>query len=248
MNFELYSQYYDLIYQDKDTSLEVEYLESTLSNAECSGRKLLEIGCGSGRHGELLQERGWQWRGIERSKEMANLARKKGLVVDVGEAEALELDIQRVDAVLALFHVVSYLTTNQQLRRFFRGVNKYLIKDGLFLFDIWYSPAVFFQRPEKRSKQVENGSLYVHREATPEVITEKNMVNVHYDLTITDKKNELSNRLQEMHPMRHFSLPELELWAEIAGFQQIMAEEWVTRKVPSEATWGVSILWRKQAQ
>ena len=46
--------------------------------------------------------------------------------------------------------------------------------------------------------------------------------------------------------MRHFSLPELDLLAQVAGFERINVEEWLTGAPPSEATWGVCLVMRKQ--
>ena len=47
--FDNYSQYYNLIYKDKDYETEVDYTHRLLTRFN-SGKKLLELGCGTGIH------------------------------------------------------------------------------------------------------------------------------------------------------------------------------------------------------
>ena len=76
--------------------------------------------------------------------------------------ELIESDIvhyiarEPVDAAVALFHVVSYLTSETQLETFAANVARSLKPGGLFLFDFWYGPAVLAQKPEVRVKQTSN--------------------------------------------------------------------------------------------
>ena len=45
--------------------------------------------------------------------------------------------------------------------------------------------------------------------------------------------------------MRHFSVPELDLFAEQSGFERLSAEAYLTGEVYSEDTWGVCFILRK---
>jgi len=49
----------------------------------------------------------------------------------------------------------------------------------------------------------------------------------------------------ETHPMRHFSLPELEWLASATGFERLCAEEFLTGASPGPDTWGLCLVWRK---
>ena len=239
MNFEAYSRYYDLLYGDKDTICEVDYVEALLAQHGCTGRSILELGCGSGRHGEVLKKRGWDWAGIERSPDMAALARLRGLEVVTGSAEGAVMTDRTFDTVTSLFHVVSYLTHNDQLRATFQNVYDHLIPGGLFIFDVWYSPAVYHQRPETRTREVEDDSTKVIRHATPEIDWNRNLVEARYDIEMIDKSTAETTSFNEIHPMRHFSLPELQFISSSCGFDWIFAEEWLTGNKPSDSTWGV---------
>src|SRR5215475_7564399 len=73
-NFQKYSAYYDLLYQDKDYAAEAKYVERTLRSANPDARKILELGSGTGRHGRLLAALGFSVHGIERSPDMVAMA------------------------------------------------------------------------------------------------------------------------------------------------------------------------------
>ena len=57
--FDAYSRYYDLLYQDKDYDGEVDYIDSLLRKYKTPGNDLLEFGSGTGKHGRLLIEKGY---------------------------------------------------------------------------------------------------------------------------------------------------------------------------------------------
>lgn len=243
-NFNLYSQYYNLLYQDKDTYKECEYVIDLLQQYKVLDKKLLEFGAGSGRHGKVFEQMSWQWSGIERSESMTQLARAAGLQIHQGDIANTKLE-GSFSVVLSLFHVVSYLTDNASLRATFQNAYQHLDTGGIFLFDVWYSPAVYFQQPEPRIKTVENEQIKVIRKATPTVDWNQNRVEVQYDIQVYAKVNAQVEHFTEIHAMRHFSLPELQLLADTIGFSWLHAEEWLTGKLPGTDTWGVCCLLKK---
>lgn len=244
--FELSSRYYNLLYQEKDTPTEATYIDQLLRNHGVPGRELLEFGSGTGRHAALLCSQGYSVHGIERSASMVAAAQEiEGFTCEQGDITTTK--VQRwFDAVLSLFHVVSYQTTNHGVRAVFANAAQHLRPGGLFLFDVWYSPAVTVQRPEVRVKRLLTSDLAITRIAEPTIHPNSNRVDVHYTMIAEDRASGAYHNFEETHPMRHFSLPELDLWAEITGFQRLTAEEWVTSAPPSEDTWGVCIVLRKQ--
>lgn len=244
-NFQLYSQYYDLIYHNKQTKQECDYIQALLTSNGLNGSKYLELGAGSGRHGVHFRSMGIEWAGIERSAKMAEQGQKKGLNIKVADISHPFNKEAKYDAVLALFHVISYLTDNKSLNATFKNASQSLKKGGLFLFDIWYSPAVYFQKPEERMKSVSNESLDIERKAIPTIDWNDNTVNVHYEIKVTEKENQKETHFSEDHLMRHFSLPEIKLIADFWDFQFLHAEEWLTGASPSQDTWGVCCLLQK---
>jgi len=74
-HFNLYSLYYDLLYSDKNYSDEVQYILNHLSPN--TNLKILELGCGSGGHAEILCRNGNQVVGIDLSEGMIDRAKQK---------------------------------------------------------------------------------------------------------------------------------------------------------------------------
>ena len=243
--FDAYSQYYDALYFDKDYRAETEYLTALLDQHGLNGRSVVEFGSGTGIHGSLLAERGYSVVGVERSLEMVTSARKlRGLKSIQGDICTIQLG-RKFDAVLSIFHVISYQTTNEKLQAVFQNAAEHLDLGGLFVFDFWYSPAVYFQKPSVRIKRISNSSVHITRIAEPVLHENDNCVDVKYTVFARDLKNGNTHTFEETHPMRHFSLPEIELYARTTGFELVVAEEFLTSNVPSKDTWGVCVVLRK---
>ena len=243
--FNAYSLYYDLLYKDKDYASEVAYIQNILKQHKIFSGDILELGSGTGKHGRLLAKYGYKVHGIERSSEMASQAlTNEGFSCQVGDICTINLK-NKYDAVLSLFHVISYQIDNKSVHAVFERTSEHLRSGGLFIFDVWYSPAVLTQRPSIRIKRLTNGNSEIIRIAEPTVCPNTNTVDVNYTIIINETPHGTINKLFENHPMRHFSLPEIDFLCETHGFQRVRAEEFLTCATPSEETWGVCIILRK---
>lgn len=243
--FDKYGRYYDLLYRDKDYIAEVDYIISLLTRYGCTGPNLLEFGSGTGRHGRLLAEQGYRVTGIERSPEMvAQAGSAPGFSCQVGDICTINLG-QSFDAVLSLFHVMSYQTRNHEVQAVFSRAKEHLQPGGLFIFDIWYSPAVYTQSPSVRVKRMSAEDIEVTRLAEPYQYPNENRVDVNYTIFVHETGGGNFSILSETHSMRHFSLPELDLIASSTGFERICAEEFLSRAPPSEKSWGLCLVLRK---
>jgi SAM-dependent methyltransferase len=250
--FGRYARYYDMLYSDKDYAAEAEYVAATIRSELPDARTVLELGCGSGRHGRLLAAKGFHVHGIERSREMVEMAQSTGSQVsdpgsftcDVGDAREVRLE-QNFDAVIALFHVVSYQTTNSDLHATFAAASRHLVSGGVFLFDVWHGPAVLAQRPERRVKTVVDEDLEIVRTARPLLDTQHNIVDVIYDIECRNRQSGESLRFAEDHRVRYLFPDEIECLAAENCLQLVKSEEFLTRGQPSSTTWGVAYLLRK---
>ena len=243
--FDAYGRYYDLLYHDKDYVAEVAYIDGLLDRYGIAGRELLEFGSGTGKHARLLAISGYRVTGVERSAEMIEQALPfPGVSYQQGDIRTVRLG-RTFDAVLSLFHVMSYQTTNADVEAVFARAAEHLGAGGLFVFDVWYSPAVHAQRPAVRVKRLSGDGVEITRLAEPELYPNDNRVDVHYTIFARDTTTGAVHTLTETHPMRHFSLPELDLLAVGAGFERLRAEAFLTGDPPSEASWGLCLVLRK---
>jgi SAM-dependent methyltransferase len=244
--FDAYSRYYDLLYREKDYEAEAGYVDDLLRHHGVAGRDLLEFGSGTGRHGRLLAERGYQVTGIELSAAMVTrAAAAKGFNCQQGDICTVRLG-RTFDVVLALFHVVSYQVSNQSVCAVFERAAEHLPAGGLFVFDVWYSPAVYAQHPEVRVKRVADGEVELTRIAEPTIWPNENRVDVNYTIFAREFATGVCRTLTETHRMRHFSLPEIDLLAARSGFERLSAEAFLTGEAPSECSWGLCIVLRRQ--
>lgn len=243
--FNAYSRYYDLLYRDKNYTAEALYIRHILNRHGVGQGDLLEFGSGTGKHGRLLGRMGFRVHGIERSDEMAAQALQgDGFTCQQGDICTVQLG-RSFDAVLALFHVVSYQVSNAAVSAVFARAAEHLHSGGLFVFDVWYSPAVYRSRPEVRVKRMADKSVGIVRIAEPEILPNENRVDVHYTVLVTPTRGGATETLTEVHPMRHFSLPELDLLASMHGFERMSAEAFLTGEPPGEDTWGVCLVMKK---
>lgn len=245
--FQQYSTYYDLLYKDKNYREESQYAIKKIKQFASNATQMLELGSGSGSHARYFCEAGFEVTGIERSPEMVAIAKAKKIIgfnPIVGDISSYEVP-QQFDVAISLFHVISYLSQNDALIDCFKMTHKHLNSDGIFMFDIWYSPAVYHQKPETRIKRLENDGIEIVRLAESEMESDANVVAVNFEVIIKDKATHITESITEKHLMRHFSIPEIKMLAAFTGFEVLLAEEFLTENVPSEDTWGVCFVLKK---
>jgi SAM-dependent methyltransferase len=242
-----YAQFYDMLYKDKDYESESNYIISLIKKYNPEAKSILDLGCGTGRHAELFSNKGFIVLGVDQSKYMLNEAmnrKNNNLDFIEGDIRFLKLD-KKFDVVTALFHVLSYQITNKDVESLIRTAYNHLNKNGLFIFDFWYGPAVIIQKPEVRIKELENDNVKFIRVAKPMIDYSRNVVKVCYKIFVVDKKNKTFLEHEEIHSMRFFFDPELELFIENIGFKLESKFSWLKFEKPSENDWSVVWVVRK---
>lgn len=247
-SFGAYSKYYDLVYQDKDYQGEVAYISALLDRYVPNGSNLLELGCGTGRHAAMLAAGRWLVYGLDLSNEMllGAEARKNALPSELSQrlrflqGDVRKFEVQKqYDAVISLFHVVSYQASNLDVVEMFKRVSEHLKPGGVFVFDYWYGPTVLTDKPVVRVKRMRSEDLKVTRIAEPVIYPSNSVVDVNYEIHIQEKPEQNTQILHETHRMRYFFLPEMELLLREAGLRLAESTEWLTGKEPGWDTWGV---------
>src|SRR5713101_2528746 len=73
-----FARYYDLIYHGPvDYEGDVDFLERVFRRFRTAPKTILDLGCGTGNHALPMARRGYRVTGIDQSREMLALARKK---------------------------------------------------------------------------------------------------------------------------------------------------------------------------
>tara|TARA_Y100000588_G_scaffold390827_1_gene497421 strand:- start:2261 stop:3037 length:777 start_codon:yes stop_codon:yes gene_type:complete len=249
--FEKYAEHYDLYYRDKDYSGEAHNIAKLLSDQNDSVRNILELGCGTGRHAVELAKLGYQVHGVDMSPTMIGRAVeiipdrfRKQLSFEQGDIRSLDVDVC-FDAVIALFHVMSYQITNEDIQRTILNAAAHLVDGGLLVFDFWYGPAVLTLLPQDRKYSYELDNLKITRTAKPLLNTRDNLVEVAYTIDVTDSLTGDHEYIIEKHQIRYFSLPEICLFLKMGNFTLLSDSESFTNRTLSSSTWSATICAKK---
>jgi SAM-dependent methyltransferase len=245
--FTYYNNYYDLLYSDKDYEKESAYVVNVIKSINPTTKNLIELGSGTGNYAKHFCAMGLQVTGVELSPHMTAIAESKaieGFNTYTENITDFNL-VQQFDSAVALFHVISYLTSNSEILACFKRVHQHLKPGSVFIFDVWYTPAVYTQHPKKTIKELHKDGLEITRIAEPVVNYDDNTVEVNYNMKVHKQAEDTIEFLKETHKLRHFSTPEIRFFAEVTGFTFLRAEEFLTAKAPGTDTWGVCYILQK---
>lgn len=222
--FQDYAYYYNAFYKDKDYVKEARQIDEILKKYGKNIHSVINYGCGTGKHDIELSRIGYSCTGIDLSETMIAIAKQnskneeKKIDFSVADIRKFEPE-KKYDAVISLFHVMSYQNSNEDIRAAFQSARKALERDKLFLFDLWYGPGVLTDPPVVRVKEVEDDQYRLIRIARPVMHDERNIVDVNYEVLIIDKRTNITKTIKEVHSMRYFFRPELEILLQQAGFE-----------------------------
>lgn len=222
--FQDYAYYYNAFYKDKDYAKEARQIDEILKKYGKNIHSVINYGCGTGKHDIELSRIGYSCTGIDLSETMIAIAKqnskKEEKKIDFSVADIRKFEPEKkYDAVISLFHVMSYQNSNEDIRAAFQSARKALERDKVFLFDLWYGPGVLTDPPVVRVKEVEDDQYRLIRIARPVMYDERNIVDVNYEVLIIDKRTNITKTIKEVHSMRYFFRPELEILLQQAGFE-----------------------------
>ena len=258
MVFQEYASFYDLLDQDKEYDKECTFIKDLLYQIAPKAKKIIEFGSGTGRHGRLLAEAGYQIQGIERSQQMIEIGKACESTTSSQRSpsdgffsctrgDALTTKVgSEFDVALALFHVFSYQTKDEQAMGMLTNAYRHLKDGGFLILDYWHAPAVHHLVPETRVKRVMNDVLAITRIAEPDYSPHSNHIDVNYLTYAEDLVSGKIQKNEECHAMRAFEIHDIEQFAKKCEFDLIKSAGWMSSALPDRKTWGAySILQKK---
>jgi SAM-dependent methyltransferase len=243
-----YSDSYDALYADKDYGAECDLVEGIFKRSDRPVRSLLDLGCGTGRHSVEFARRGYEVVGVDLSEGMLKRARRRAIDVAPSRATFLRGDIQtigldrRFDAVLSMFAVVGYQITDAAVRATLANVRLHLEPGGLFVFDVWYGPAVIAVGPSERVRVIEIEDGEIERRAVGTLELDGHVCSVKYRLT-SRRLGHPDSTVFETHRMRYFFEDELGRFLRDAGLTLRAVTAFPDlENPPSVAAWNVLVM------
>jgi len=134
-----FAQFYDTYVGDFEEDL-------PLYRSLCDGRRrVLEIGCGTGRVLAALLGAGHDVVGVDISPDMLSIAEQKlASYLDNGRLRLLNHDFrlspieEQFDCVLVTFYIFNYLLEDEEQATFLRNVSTALVGNALIVLDLFY--------------------------------------------------------------------------------------------------------------
>ncbi len=218
-----YATYYDTFYAEKKYDLEVDRVIELCNRYRPSLNRVLDMGCGTGRHMEVILARGFGCDGFDLSQSMIDQAKRR---LEGADCRLRTGDIRnyrsnrKYDLVVSMFAAMGYLAGVDALVDGLRTARHHLARDGLFIFDGWFGPAVYRQLPETREHRYTIGDRTIIRHVTPELDLAAGTVTAHYTIEVQQAGRSIDT-IRESHVLRPFFPGEVALAARAADLEVI---------------------------
>lgn len=245
-----YAAAYDLMYQDKNYSGECDAIERLLGElGETDGKRVLDLGCGTGGHSLELSTRGYEVVGLDQSTSMLDIAsakaKEQGTNVHfiAGDLRSFELD-GTFDVILCMFAVLNYQVEDDDVLAALQNARRHLAPGGLLIGDIWYGPAVITLRPQTRFSSISDGMRRLLKFSTGTLDTARQTCLVDLDLWMINGKV-VEFEAHETHEIRYFFPRELSLLFEASGMDLVRIGSFPNHdQPPTDQTWNVFVAGR----
>ena len=213
------ARYYDQLTGDVAYEKWADYLQRQFRRHKGEIRTVAELACGTGTLAALLARRGYQVTAVDRSSDMLSQAEQKCRELDVRllcqDLSRLRLT-EQVDAAVCCLDSVNYITRPSLLRQAFRRICQALVPGGLFVFDV------------KTPAALEGADGQVYLDETEELFCvwrgeyfpRRRVCGYGIDLFAL-RADGSWERGGEYHEEYAYTLDELAVWLEQAGFTHI---------------------------
>jgi SAM-dependent methyltransferase len=205
--YEAMAPVYDDFTGHYETDAWIADLVKALERRGLQGKRLLDVGCGTGASFLSMLAQGWEVTACDISPAMLELAREKaGDTVQLAVADMLELPrFGEFDLVWSLDDAVNYLLSREELQQALAGMRANLAPNGLLLFDLNELQAyrTFFAETTVVER---DGRRLVWRGTAPSDVAAG---------SICESRMEIAPGEVLTHRQRHF--PEAEVLAALAG-------------------------------
>jgi len=221
------AEFLDIVYEDytneKVTNSEIDFIVSKIKD----GSRILDIGCGTGRHSIPLAKKGFDVVGLDNTKEMLRVLRNKldsaGLKIDLLYKDILDTKEfhDEFDCVLCFWNAFDQIATEkEQGHVFFKTVYDSLHKGGKLILEISNPKSFDSEKFEYKSTVEKDGLTY-----------ETTFILNNYDKTkkttlanesiIVKKNNEVIRKVSSDIMMRWWEKEEITALSKAIGFSKI---------------------------
>lgn len=247
-----YQRYYDIIHSDKDYKKEVIFLEKVIKKySSLPPKSILSLGCGTCGHEILLAKEGYTITGIDYSKEMLNLASKKAkshnvdIALQQGDIRNFSLD-KKFDLAISMYNVFCDLNGLEDLEKTFLHTAKAIKKNGLFVFDCLYGPAILKNKPiNNKVKKINFGNKRFMQIRSSRLDIKKSIIHTTFEV-FELFGNSRKKIAQKIHTVYFWYFSELQYLLHNNGFEIVKSCRFLDLNSEiSENNWDICIVAKK---
>ena len=207
IEYTLMAKLYDQFYASKNYEKEVNFITNFVHNKDCN---ILDAGCGTGNHAQLLHNLGYNVHGFDLNIDMVNIANSKlQNKFEVGNILNFTTN-KKYDVIISFFAVFNHLKSYKEFKKALSNLSKILKNDGCLIIDL--------HNPQKNGtkKDIINNSTRIMKWRVSKIV-KKEFTQITY---VIDQKI-----FKTRHVFKTFKIDKLRKIANKLGFQQIQFYE-----------------------
>lgn len=220
--YQAFASCYDSLMYDVDYDEWAKYLVELIKKHNSTAKTIADIACGTGSISIRFNKAGYSVVGVDLSNAMldvaAQKARKIGAKISFVCQDMKNLKLHRqVDVVNCAMDGVNYLTSADEMKRFFESANKLLKPSGIFMFDVSteYKLGTIIGE-DTFCDEVDNAAFI-----WASVFDSETLLSTMHLTLFVKTDNNFYNRFEEQHIQRAHSLFEIESCLLSTGFEVI---------------------------
>lgn len=130
--------FYDLLFQQKNYTKEVFFINKIVKKYNPRAKSILDVGCGSGTHLNLLKDNFETLFGVDINSEIIKVAKKKSAKISYQQGSMAGFKInQKFDVLLCLYSVFNYNQTKVDSLNTLRNFKKHLNSNGVAIIALY---------------------------------------------------------------------------------------------------------------
>ena len=244
-----YSNIYDFLYTQKNYIKEFLLIKKIIKDNLSKPSSLIDLGCGTGKYSNLLTKLKLNVVGVDRSKEMLKIAKKKfnknkKLTFVNSNINKINLK-KKFDIISALFHILSYQTSTTNINSFFKNAHSHLKQNGILIFDFWFKDGVLKLQTPVRVREFNNNSYKIVRVTISKWFKKIDQISDIHNLVVLNKKNKKISKFSETHKMKYFEMSFIKKKLKEHNFKFIKSLDLQTGRKISSKSWGAMVVAKK---
>ncbi|OOE04998.1 SAM-dependent methyltransferase [Anoxybacillus kestanbolensis] len=235
MTYERFASWYDQLMSDAPYDAWCALVERTVTSYH-NGKRLLDLGCGTGELAIRLSEKGFDVTGVDLSEQMLTIAQMKaeerGVNLSFFQQDMREFGpFEPFDTIVIFCDSLNYLLQEEDVIATFMRVHEQLRPGGLFLFDVhslFKMEHVFLHHRTFASNDDQVSYIWNCYEGPwPH--------SVEHELTFFVQLQEgMYERVDEMHVQRTYDVDQYVMWLKQAGFHVLHVWADFTEQQPTK--------------